>query len=166
MHVILVLGHKPTLSGMAEEFRRRLKIGVERLRQNESAILVISGGETRSGLPSEAVVGYQQVPEELRERVWLETESRTTSENIERTRELLEGREIKSLTIPTTEAHAIRVWFLLKRLWPEVVDKVIFSDTPSSLLDWLANAASLVVNVVDPNNRLFMPIVKKLFRNG
>lgn len=167
MRVILVFGYKLLPSGnMGEEFRKRMEGALQLLERDTAALLVITGGRTRAGLPSEAAVAAREVPASEMWRVVLESKSKTISENVRFVRKLLKDARIDSLTIVSSRAHEPRIRLLTKRLWPEVADKVRFAGVPSSAAAWVMNMFSYILNLVDPHDRVFAPIIKKLARNG
>lgn len=165
----LVLGKKLRSDGsVSREFDRQLWKAGTYLLDDKNAILVISGGQTRKGYPSEAWVGSHSkgLAGISGLRIVLEKESKTTSENIRFVLEMLRHERIGTLTVITGAAHLPRTKLLFKRLWPEICDRLYADSVPSSLFDWVVNSIQYILTRLDPGEKLFVPIAKKLLRNG
>lgn len=163
MNIIIVLGHQLLPTGAPSvEFQARVQQGVLLLSQDQRAVLIISGGITRRGFPSEAEVGRAMVPPWLRARVRLETSSKATCDHPLFVQELLRGNAIDSLTVVTSYDHALRARHIFARAWPGVVPVMKFRTVGSSTLVGQAREAILLLlAIIDRKNRVFISVFKK-----
>lgn len=168
MRAVLVLGGRLLASGKASrEFKKRMSAAVSLLAHGKADVLVISGGMTRIGFPSEAETGLALVPENLREKVLIETRSRSTLENIRYARGFLEGLAITSLVVVTSASHVPRARFLVKKFLPEMYAHTSFEGVGRATLAERVREFMLhCLAVIDPYNRVFLPLLKKWFRSG
>ena len=168
MRVILVLGNKLLLSGaMSCKFRERVERAILVLSRTGD-MLVITGGTTRAGFQAEAEAGLSLVPENLKAKTRVETESKSTSENIKFSRELLSDIvTVESLVVVTSKSHVPRTRLLVKKFWPEVYPKTSFEEVGrSTATERFVEYVLCCLAIVDPNDRVFLPLLKKFFRNG
>lgn len=166
MRVVLVLGSRLLASGrMSRMFIRRVERAVSLLSRDMADLLIIAGGATRTGFPTEAEAGLAYVPTEIAGRALIEIRSRSTSENIRYVRELLGDTPITSLIVVASASHIPRVRYLISRLWPEASAAASFEAVGQvTLLERVRECALLALAIIDPANKVFLPILKKWFR--
>jgi uncharacterized SAM-binding protein YcdF (DUF218 family) len=194
--IIIVLGHKLNRDGTcSDDFVERIRKGVELAQATPTSRLVITGGKTRKEFPSEAdmalehikalvqksdpLIGIQSKQQEgrviekfiygLTSRVLLEPEARATSEHPRLVRALLRSKRItpSTITIVTSNYHLGRSIRTFTLHWPEISSKLrsVGVGTPK-LKDRVKESLLRVLGLLDPYDRIIMPTLKRLFRNG
>lgn len=131
----------------------------------EDPLLVISGGVTRPGLPSEAEGAMALVPENLRSVVRLEKKSLSTRQNLRFTRELLRDTRIDSLIVVSGYGQEQRARFLFRTIWPEVFHKLSFESVGrDTFREYLLHKLLYLLTVIDPQEKVFLPMKKYVFK--
>jgi uncharacterized SAM-binding protein YcdF (DUF218 family) len=172
--IILVLGYKLNPDGkMTAIFKDQIKRALQVTQSDASSMIVITGGQTRAGFPSEAEAALNYIneisPNFPRERILLETAARSTSEHPKLVRNLLvsNGISISHMVVNTRAFHVRRSQYLFRFHWSEIENLVTFDgvgDSPVS--ERLKEIILLGVAYVDPHDRWLMPILKYFFRNS
>jgi hypothetical protein len=164
MRVVLVLGDRLLPSGdVNDAFKARMCVGVSRLLRSRGDLLVISGGTTRAGFPSEAEASLSEVPPAMLPKVLLETRAKSTVENILYTKELLDGKLINSLTVVTSAAHVPRTKKIMKRLWADVYPKTSFKSVGrATRMERVVEFILRRLDTVDPKGRTIFRIKQLL----
>lgn len=160
MRIILLLGKQLLPNGeMSKEFRLQMEKAVELLRAWRGDLMVITGGVTIPGLPSEAQSAFAFVPEDLRARVRLEEKAMSTKQNIEFSKELLVCLNVdaRSIIIISSPGHERRTRYLFRRLWPEVTLSFenVGTYTPR---ERVVHMIIFVLTVLDPEEKIFLPL--------
>lgn len=167
--IVIVLGRKTTSSGKIDPVHVALVSHAIHIAEEEQAVLVLTGGKTRGGVPlAEAELALALIPENLRERTLVETVSKTTAENIIFAKNwLLVGTEIKKMIIVTTHPHEARVRLMLAEHWPEILPVVEFNGIARevSFRQRAVHYILYLITRIDPKERLIAPLVY-LLRNG
>lgn len=171
MRVVLALGVGLRATGEpGPRYRLRLARAAELLMNGTGDILVLSGGRTQASLPTEAEAGLASLPEAVQKRTILETSAKTTSENIQHTKRLLtrfDEQAMESLVVVTSTEHVPRVRYLVRQLWPEVYDRTSFVGVGEpEFRERVCEFALRILARVDPYNRVFLAIPRKIFRNA
>ena len=168
MRIALVLGKQLSPSGaMTAEYVAQMQKAVSLLSADKVDIILITGGVTRAGFPSEAEVGLSKVPKELRTKVMLEKCSKSTSENIRFVLEMLGSSRITSMIVVGSTGQDRRTRFLIKRLWPEILPVTKFDSVPTtSAKEKVAHFVLYVLTLIDPDDEVFVPFIKKYSRAG
>lgn len=173
MKIIIVHGEKPFRGGQIHrEFVARLNKAVQLCREDKFDALIISGGQTRKNISTEARQGFEYLKGKINNRVILEDKSRSTSENIQYTKTLVnnlgqldKNSEIYAITSAKRNRRARYMYFML---WPEAAGAVKFAPAEDAY-PW---AVSLLEKIyfffalIDPYEKVFGRVAKKLFRNG
>ena len=166
---VVVLGKKPP--GDAEihpDFAANLRAAAELVKPGKSGLLVISGGATRNGRQPEAQVGHEYLRQRVAVPILLETDSRTTAENIVNVRRLLEPYGIETVTFVTSAYHVRRTRLLVERLWPAVAATASYEygqDT-DRWPERLINVVYLPYAAIDPGNQTIVRFTRRIFRNA
>lgn len=160
MRIILVLGKQLLSRGeIPKELRLQMEKAVELLRAWQGDLMVITGGVTIPGLPSEARGAFACVPEDLRDRVRLEEKAMSTKQNIEFSKELLVhfNVDVHSVIIISSPGHERRTRYLFRRLWPEVALSFenVGTCTPRERVEHMI---IFVLTVLDPEEKIFLPL--------
>lgn len=171
MRIVLALGVRLQSTGEpGPRYKLRLAKAAELLMSGTGDILVLSGGRTQAGLQSEAEVGLASLPEAVQRRTILETSAKTTSENIQHAKRLLTklgGQAVGSLVIVTSTEHVPRVRCLVRQFWPEVYGRTSFVGVGEpEFCERLREFVLRILARVDPYDRVFLVIPRKIFRNA
>jgi hypothetical protein len=135
--------------------------GIFLMSQGAGDLLIISGGVTRVGFPSEAEVGFDFVPNNLRSITIIENKSTSTYENIRFIKPLLPT--VESLMVVTSRACIPRARLLVKRLLPEI-SSVSFVGVRSTAREYMRELIRYHIAVIDPSEKTLIPFLKKCFR--
>jgi len=178
IQVILILGRKPDGCGIHPELINRCERAIILLKNTPEYenIVIISGGKTVEGLPSEAEAGERY----LRDRISSvkgkvtfikEEEARTTSENIVLTQKLLCEKNIvpEKLVIIGRKSQIPKVRVLLWRLWKTKPQNVICMsclDTAPFWYQCFDVICGSIISMIDPYDLFFLRRFKKIHRNG
>lgn len=162
MTVFMVLGQTPSPDGKVDsKFREKMLTAVALLRNYPHSILLITGGVTQPGQPSEAEGGFQLVPEDLKSRVLLEKKSLSTRQNILFSKEILSSYDIDSLFVLSTPGHKVRFSFLLNRNWPEITAKYKFVPVGTdSFREKIIHGVITVLTLLDPEQKKMLSFKK------
>lgn len=165
MKIYLVPGKTLLSDGtIPEDFVLQMEKAVRLLETTPDSRLVITGGVTQPGFVSEAEAGRTLVPTELWYRTIVETMSSSTRQNLKAVKKLLRHFQIDGITVISTRGHKTRTRYLFWRLWPEMLPRLSFEFVgPYTVRDRLAHALWLVLTVIDPGERIFLPL-KKFFK--
>jgi len=167
--IIIVHGQKPPRSGeMSPAFQKRLEKALNLLYVEKISFLVITGGQTKKNTLSEAEQGFHYINKRLAFPTILESESKTTYENVINTKKILKNISFDNLIIITSAERLKRIRYLYKKNWPEVYSKATFLGAGNTRLPMimLLENLYLIIARLDPQEKIFTPITKKLFRNG
>jgi hypothetical protein len=172
--IILVLGYKLNPDGtMAQVFKDQVDRAVAVANSDVSSLIVITGGQTRAGFPSEAETALRYIthtfPTFPTERVLLETAARSTSEHPKLIRSLLQdnGIDVSKIIVSTRAFHVRRSRYLFRFHLPDMKDRLTFDAVGGvPLAERLKEIILLAVAHVDPHDQWLMPLLKYLFRNG
>lgn len=169
--ILIIHGEKLKRDGkMRKEFKERLDKAIVLARDCDFDEIIISGGRTREGLPSEANVGATYLKGKTTLPIILENRARTTSENVRNTKTLLEeqGTEIEEITVITSKERIRRAKYLYKRLWPTIYPFAHFY--PAKDYYWptfkITELLYLLFNFLDPYEKTLAHFAKKYFRNA
>jgi hypothetical protein len=162
---ILFLGKAPYPDGtFGPEVALQFQATMQIMDDKPEAQLVITGGETVKGLPSEAELIKEKFPYDMWTRIHLETRAKSTVENLTYSRRLIESLPgpLESLILVSTNAHLLEVQFvLLPRLWPEVVPNTWYVPVQGDLWGNLTHAFAAVCRIFDPHDKLLLPWFKR-----
>lgn len=171
MRIVLALGVRLRPTGHpGPRYMLRLEKAAKLMMRGDGDMLVLSGGRTRAGLPSEAEAGLMLLPDAVQRKTILETSAKTTSENIQRARRLLTklgGQAVESLTVVTSTEHVPRVRCLVRQCWPEVYERTSFVGVGEP--EFRERVREFVLGVlarIDPYDRVFLAIPRKIFRHA
>jgi len=157
---------------MTQDFSVRMGWAIKCALKNPNILLVISGGVTRAGLPSEAEAGAVLVPFALgARRVLLEEKSQSTRQNIIFVKALLHDEDIAvdSMVVVCIPGQLDRAKYLFHELWPELFETpgriefrtiTIERQAPG---EWLFHKLLFLLTYIDPNEKLFLPVRKLIF---
>ncbi len=164
MNIILVLGQTPSPAGdIDSRLREKMTRAIQLMERDPSALLVIAGGPTRRDQLTEAEGAMTLVPNYLKTRVRLETQSLSTKQNILFTMELLCDLTITSILVLSIPAHERAVRRLFKREWPEVMPVFLFEGVGRDTLAQIFEYSILhLLRMMDPNEKFFVPFKKWL----
>ena len=171
----MVLGKQPSKDGEYSELKDRIKKAVDMFnKEGRWNLIIISGGQTRAGLPAEAVLGETYLKDHLKSAapLLLEEQSRTTVENIEFTKKLVtlspvDFVPLQAMAVITGPYHIRRTRFLFEKLWPEMAPRCTFVGVgKSSIGENVKELILLVIAWLDPHEKFILPRLKKLLRNG
>jgi uncharacterized SAM-binding protein YcdF (DUF218 family) len=144
---------------LPREFILQMEKAIQLLRQSPaSAELLISGGITRPGFPSEARAALYFVPQDLFFRVRLEEESLSTRQNIIFAKRLFHYQNADCVVVVTSRGHAWRARYLFRKLWPEMKQVSFESVGGSGIRDRIAHAVLYALTVLDPDEDVFLPL--------
>ena len=161
MRIALVFGKKLLSDGeLGEEYQAQILKAVNDLWNNVVDRAVVMGGVTRAAFPSEAEAALRYIPKALHPRVVLETDSKSTSENIQNAKLKLVAFDIDEALVHTSKAHEVCVKRLLKQYWPEVADKAQYDGVPSGWRSWIVHSIIYFCLLLDPNDKFFLPLQK------
>ncbi len=129
--VIIVLGDRPLVDGMHPEHAERCDRAVhlvklhQLLKEEVPITVVLTGGVTRDGQDSEAILAERYCAGVLRSLgvdVLLEDSATTTSENILFSKALLERKGVRAVNVVVIAraSQAFKTGIYLRGLWPEV----------------------------------------------
>lgn len=113
--VILVLGSRLVNGSLTEEFKTRLECAAQ---VNKMVPLLIAGGLSRSGMPSEAIAGRDWLAERGLDhrQILMEDGSRNTLENLSRARDLMLQYGFARPLLITSRYHLARCYILARGL--------------------------------------------------
>ncbi len=162
--VIVVLGNQLDKEGrLVAWFKERLKTGFDLLRNEPNSVMIITGGQTRAGFPSESEegrrfliehgLGFGQAGAELGARILVETEARSTSDHPGLVRELLEREEIEAeeFIFVTSIHHVWRSRRLFQKYWTESQQKAEWVGVGhSTTIDWVLEVGFYLVELLCP----------------
>lgn len=166
----MVLGKRPLPNGDSpKELVLQIEKAVEILRNNHEALLVITGGVTQPGFPSEAETAAALVPLDLYPRLRLEKESETTRQNVLYTRRLLQNTKVDAIVLVSSHGHERRARYLFKKLWPEIGQLSFESVGSDPFIKQIEHAiiTALTISELDekllPLKRAIISLKKKFF---
>jgi uncharacterized SAM-binding protein YcdF (DUF218 family) len=168
--LVVALGRKLTEEGELDE---RFKHQIARAAQEcgrTSSWLLITGGPTRPGFHPESIVAAQELDHDLRRyRTMLETQSRTTVQNIKLARELIEseGVTFDEIVFIAADFHVPRVRWVCNRHWQNILPKAVFIPVGTAT-NWemLVEAFAFCLCKADPNETWLFPRLAREFRNA
>lgn len=173
--VILVAGEKQNPDGsIHREYVDRLERARTLSRIYPDAVVVLTGGATREGHPSEALQAskvFLEMCEGNPPWTYLDQDSRTTSGNIVHAQTILRENDItpRKLIIIARKSAIPKIRVLIARLWtlgtPEIVC-VAGMDTKPVWYRLVDRTAMVVLSCVDPADRWSLWVLRKLARNG
>ena len=165
--IVIVHGEKPTRSGtIHRELIRRLEAAAAVCQRERIEAVVITGGQTRAHVATEAAMGADFLRGRVTVPIIREEKSRTTSENISCTKQLLR-QPFESVRIIDSQKLVARLKYLYRVRWPEAYRKATFIGVPDSypwifrLQEWLY----FLYSRLDPRDRGLVRLSKKVFRN-
>ena len=166
--IVLVLGKQLGRNGeVPDELVRQMEKAIKLMQTGKGDLLVIAGGVTLPGLPSEAEAAMTLVPEELKPRVRLETRSLSTKQNICFVKNLLADIRVGSIIVVSSPGHKKRTRWLFRREWPEAVGSLSFENVvvpqtvSQKILGRLIHEIIFLLTVLDPDERVFLPLKRK-----
>lgn len=165
--IIIVHGEKPLSSGqMHPEFIRRLDKCIEIAQPYDC--IIITGGQTRKNAQPEAQQGQQYLLCKLKNKIILEKEARTTSENIRFVKKMILETRNKTFVAISSLKRIPRLKYLYKRLFPETRGSITFLGVMDDYSIWysLVECCYFLFAVVDPQEKTIVRLFKKIFRNG
>lgn len=173
-NILIIHGEKLKRDGgIHEAFLARLNRAIELSKKIEFNYIIVSGGKTRKGFPSEAEVGAYHLKSKTKIEGELisEEESKSTSENIRYARKIIiskGGCKINDkIYVISDRKRACRIKLLYSKLFLEAQGHIEFIFTNSlpwwyfineSIYFWFAK--------IDPEEKVFAAITKKFFRNA
>lgn len=168
--VLVVHGEKPLSSGKIHpNFIERLKVALKLVKKEKFDFVIITGGKTRRKFTSEAEMGKKWLSGRIG-NLLLEHGARTTIQNIEDTKGLIEREKIKigKIVLIASKKRIPRVKFLYRRIWPEIYPKVKFVGAKDfyPLVYWFVEWASYPLDVFDIKEKFILKITAKIFRNA
>lgn len=169
MKFLVVHGEKPTRKlTIHRAFVARLDAAARIANQEKFDAIILTGGCTRKGAISEAQMGSDYLSKRVSTRLMLECEARSTSENIRNVRRILADENIGFLTVISSKKRIWRLKYLYHRLWKDMSGKISFASAPDFYWwpYYLAEAFYFLFAFLDPEEKLFARVTKKLFRNA
>jgi len=151
------------------EYLARIKKTISFCKENKDIeLIVISGGKTRANCNYECTYGQKVLENTTNISIKLENKSKTTSESILYTKQLLKGVELDQLFVVSNKKYLLRLKFMYKKLWPKMYQKTTFisAKNHSNLLINLLELVYLLYYFIDPYGTTVEKITKKLFRNS
>lgn len=178
--VVVVLGTMVCDDGTIDEgYKNRVGCAiktVEALPPEQPWFLVLTGGQTRAGLPAEAIAALRYVEEEYpdfaaeqKDRILWEDCSRDTPENIEFVKRLLDYQKISPSKIiiigrtPQMPKVGVIVW----RLWKRENDLPHFeyvgiNDPTTPLWERIVDPTIItLLSIFDPRGHLLRHVLKR-----
>lgn len=133
---VIVLGCKVNGKNPSLMLSKRLEAAYEYLNENKNAVCIVSGGKGSNEEISEAQCMYNYLTEKgiASDRIIMEDESTTTSENLEFSKKIIEEKGYnKDIAIVTDGFHEFRASMLAKKVGLNPTGAVS-ADTPLYLL--------------------------------
>jgi uncharacterized SAM-binding protein YcdF (DUF218 family) len=165
MSFAVVFGKKPRKGERIHpELKLRVKKALELLDEKEVNSIIITGGATRKGLPSEADVAAEGIPSFIKDHhLHLECEARSTAERILNVKKMFTDRSrIDGLTIITGPYHVPRTRLLFRYLWPKILPRLSFSPVgPYSLREIITEAILFPIAFIG----FILSLLKKFFKD-
>ena len=127
--------------------RRRLERGLRsRHPLAASSLLVLSGGAVRSTVPeAELMAAHLRGPLGYRGALALETESRSTEDNVRLSVPFLEGAD--RIVLASDPLHELRAQEFLRRLRPDLAVHLAPADRSRPLEGWWLRPAEAVIGI-------------------
>jgi len=169
--IIIVHGVKPKRNqALRYEFQSRLDAAVQEVKNHSYDYFLVTGGKTVGRYPSEAEIAQNYLKDKIKIPLLLEDQSRTTSENVRYTKTLIESKDIsvRQCKIVLSKDVKPRTYYLYRRLWPEIVDSLSFLlvNEHSTLFAPVMEPIYHAYAYLDPEEKFFTRITKRLFRTG
>ncbi|MCF7865763.1 MAG: YdcF family protein [Candidatus Pacebacteria bacterium] len=165
-HLLIINGvqFKKNLSP-DREFIARLEKAADFIKHNPIDSVVISGGFTRKGCPSEASFGKQYLKKHTNIPIYKEEGSYTTIENIKFTKKIFV--EFDKITVITTTGRLTRLKYLYQTIWKETAGKIEFIITPHSqhIFLPLLETFYLLYSWFDIHEKILPRVAKRILRN-
>lgn len=163
---LLVLGKQFCRNGSNVEMEGRLDSADELFRKGGWDTIIISGGTTRKGLPSEAEWGRDHLAKRgCPAPVVMESSSFSTTENLRNVRALL-SQTPNRICIITADYHIPRTKILMRAHWPEIADRVSYVGLRSgTLTTTLCEPILTAIAYFDPYEKYLVSWLKILLRN-
>ena len=119
---VIVLGCQVRDDGPSLMLKYRLDAAYEYLTQNKDAVCILSGGQGKDEPVSEGEYMYKYLANKgiSLNRLYMETESASTRENLEFSMEIIEEQNLnKNITVVTNSFHTYRACYMAKTLGME-----------------------------------------------
>jgi len=168
MNLIIVHGEKSTSGGrMHPAFKSRLDACISIIKEKPVELIIITGGQTRKNVPTEAKLGFEYLKNKFNTPILLEEKARTTSENIRYSKVLVGHKSLEKIIVISSKKRMFRLKYLYWRLWPEVYSKIRFIKTKDfySIFFYPLEFFYLIFAIIDPREKLFARFTKKVFRS-
>jgi hypothetical protein len=142
-------------------------------RKMPDAQLILTGGQTRRGFPTEAVVARQLLPEGLRGRAVRLEKAHSSGDLILELKRYVDGLRKRGIDVDEIVLVISRrhwSWFRieLRATWPEIMPRfraeTVEGDT--SLSARLYHICRYVYALIDPHERIILRALKPLMRNA
>jgi uncharacterized SAM-binding protein YcdF (DUF218 family) len=166
--IIIVHGYKPgRRSGLSPQFRARLDAAISLASTGTYDAIIVSGGPTRAGLPTEASVGSAYLKGKSAMPVVIEDRSLSTYENVRNVRALYLGQTMNG-TVIMGRTQLPRTRALYQRVWPEAYPALAFKPTyePTAWYVPMLEVAYRLGSAIDPAEQFVGRVFKRLFRNA
>lgn len=121
--VVVVLGYRNRGPRPNVVNRQRVRAGLRSVDPDADTTLVMSGGAVACAVPEAQVMAAYARSLGYRGRLLVETESRSTWENIQNVVPVLEGAD--RIKIVSTAAHASRAREMLRAVRPDLADRMV-----------------------------------------
>ena len=121
--VVVVLGYRNRGARPNVVNRQRVRAGLRSVAPDADTVLVMSGGAVAGSVPEAQVMAAYARSLGYRGRLLVETESRTTWENIQNVVPVLEGAD--RIKIVSTAAHASRAREMLRSVRPDLAERLV-----------------------------------------
>jgi hypothetical protein len=162
MKCVILHGSKLLPSGsLSSEMQNRIEVLLDLLNSRKYDLLVITGGISGKVQKCESEVIFSQVKDLINIPVRLESDSKTTVQNILKTSKLLEADNIEHLSVITGKTSLRRVKRLYKLYMPQYVNRIEFFGASASrpFKSFVWEAILYVVYLLDPKEYWMRPFI-------
>ncbi len=173
MKILIIHGEKSgKLGGIHKEFLVRLNKAINLSKENKFDKIIISGGQTRKNIPSEAGQGFEYLNNKITGQIFLEDKSKTTPENVQYTKTIIKNWGIPlrdfEIYVISSKTRIARLKYLYSVIFPEVYSKIKFipADDSYGFVYQLIEKIYHLIAFIDPYEKILGKWKKELFRNG
>jgi len=167
MKCIILHGTKLHPSGvLPQDLLKRIEVLHNLLRNDPHDLLVISGGISGKAPKPEAVAISEYLGNTIDIPLKLETNSKTTVQNIKNTFRLIEGEKINKLTVITSKSSLQRFKHLYKYYFPAYYENITFvaAENTRPLITFIYEAFLSALYLINPREYFISPFLK-IFRS-